>query len=86
MTLVEEVKGLIRVDKPLQALMMIKQYVEDNPVENPSKECEEILRAVKVMPWLNDESWRFFAPSLPEEEIEMLALRIQDCVRSYSRN
>ncbi|MCG3108975.1 hypothetical protein L3N51_01265 [Metallosphaera sp. J1] len=83
MTLLQEVTGLVKENKPLFAMMLIKQFVEDHQLENPSRECEEIFRAVKVMPWMNDESWRYFAPSLPEEDIEALALRVQDCVRLY---
>ncbi|ABP94488.1 MULTISPECIES: hypothetical protein [Metallosphaera] len=83
MTLFQEVDGLIKGNRPLFAMMLIKQFVEDHQLENPSKECEEIFRAVKVMPWMNDESWRYFAPSLPEDEIKTLALKVQDCARIY---
>ncbi|AWR99096.1 hypothetical protein [Metallosphaera hakonensis] len=80
MTLVDEISGLLKEGKPLFALMLIKQYVEDNVADETSPECSELITAVRVMPWMNDESWRYFAPSLPDEEIKTLALRVQECV------
>ncbi|AEB95859.1 MAG: hypothetical protein QXR57_07345 [Metallosphaera sp.] len=81
MTLLKEVTAALKENRPLFAFMLIKQYVEDHQLLDESEECLNLVKAVKVMPWLNDESWRYFVPSLPEEEIKLLALRIQNCIK-----
>lgn len=82
MTLLSEVEGMLREGKPLYALNLIKQYVEERSLDELRlpKECKEIITAVRVMPWLNDESWGYFAVKPDPESIEGMAAMVSNCL------
>jgi hypothetical protein len=83
MTLLSDVEGMLRAGKPFYALNLIKQYVEDmisDKSEIPER-CRHIIEAVRVMPWLNDESWRYFAAKMDDTSIQELAVLVSNCIR-----
>ncbi|BCU69555.1 hypothetical protein [Stygiolobus caldivivus] len=78
---IDVIENLLKMGKPLTALRFLKQFIKDNSgLMRNDEECETVKRVIMSFPSLNDESWRYFVPSPPKEEIEYLIQKVKECI------